>query len=189
VDADGPDNTAGTEDDNLRLSSSSPRIDAGDNAAVPAGISFDLDGNPRFKDLPFSPDTGNGTAPLVDMGPYENISLCLGDDASGDSDNDGICDNLDVCSGFDDNLDADGDNVPDGCDLCPGFDDAIDYDTDGVPFGCDRCQGFDDNGPDSDDDGTPDACDDCSLPGDINCDGIVNLLDQALLALHWLETN
>ena len=23
----------------------------------------------------------------------------------------------------------------------------------------------------------------------INCDGIVNLLDQALLALHWLETN
>jgi len=30
----------------------------------------------------------------------------------------------------------------------------------------------------------------CSiLPGDINCDGIVNLLDQALLASHWLETN
>ena len=25
--------------------------------------------------------------------------------------------------------------------------------------------------------------------GDINCDGIVNLLDQALLAEHWLETN
>jgi len=48
---------------------------------------------------------------------------------------------------------------------------------------------FDDNGPDSDGDGVPDACDACSLPGDINCDGIVNLLDQALLALHWLETN
>ena len=30
----------------------------------------------------------------------------------------------------------------------------------------------------------------CSaLPGDINCDGIVNLLDLSLLALHWLETN
>ena len=41
---------------------------------------------------------------------------------------------------------------------------------------------------DSDNDGNPDACDDCSLPGYINCDGIVNLLDQALLALHWLET-
>jgi len=32
------------------------------------------------------------------------------------------------------------------------------------------------------------ACDDCILSGDINCDGIVNLIDQALLALHWLET-
>jgi len=35
----------------------------------------------------------------------------------------------------------------------------------------------------------PDACDTCSLPGDHNCDGIVNLLDLSLLALHWLETN
>jgi parallel beta-helix repeat protein len=187
VDADGPDNTAGTEDDNLYLQDSSPCIDAGDNAAVPAGISFDLNGNPRFIDLPDSPDTGNGTAPLVDMGPYENMGLCVGDDTSGDSDGDGICDNLDACSGFDDNLDADGDNVPDDCDLCPGFDDAIDIDTDGVPYGCDTCTGFDDNGPDSDGDGTPDACDVCSLPGDINCDGIVNLLDLALLAHHWME--
>jgi parallel beta-helix repeat protein len=187
VDADGPDNTAGTEDDNLYLQDSSPCIDAGDNAAVPAGISFDLNGNPRFMDLPDSLDTGNGTAPLVDMGPYENMGLCVGDDTSGDSDGDGICDNLDACSGFDDNLDADGDNVPDDCDLCPGFDDAIDIDTDGVPYGCDTCTGFDDNGPDSDGDGTPDACDVCSLPGDINCDGIVNLLDLALLAHHWME--
>jgi hypothetical protein len=29
----------------------------------------------------------------------------------------------------------------------------------------------------------------CSaLPGDINCNGIVNLLDLSLLAQHWLET-
>jgi hypothetical protein len=189
VDADGPDNTAGTGDDNLRLSGGSPCIDAGDNAAVPAGISFDLEGNSRFVDSFISPDTGNGTAPLVDMGPYENMGLCVGDDTSGDSDGDGICDNLDACSGFDDNLDADGDDVPDDCDLCHGFDDAIDLDTDGVPYGCDTCTGFDDNGPDSDNDGEPDACDTCSLPGDHNCDGIVNLLDLSLLALHWLETN
>ena len=26
------------------------------------------------------------------------------------------------------------------------------------------------------------------IPGDHNCDGIVNLLDLSLLALHWLET-
>jgi len=151
----------------LHLLDSSPCIDAGDNAAVPGGISFDLDGNPRFVDSSLSPDTGNGTAPLVDMGPYENKSLCLGDDTSGDSDGDGFCDNIDVC---------------------PGFDDAIDLDTDGVPYGCDTCTGFDDSGPDSDGDGVPDACDTCNLPGDINCDGIVNLLDLSLLALHWLET-
>jgi parallel beta-helix repeat protein len=191
VDADGPDNTLGTEDDNLRLSSGSPCIDAGSNAAVSAGVTTDLDlVGPRIVNC------------VVDLGAYEfngaalgdNVSdecdLCLGDDTSGDSDGDGICDNLDVCSGFDDNLDADGDNVPDDCDLCPGFDDnGPDADSDGVPFGCDRCQGFDDNGPDSDNDGEPDACDTCTLPGDINCDGFVNLLDQALLALHWLETN
>jgi hypothetical protein len=168
VDADGADNTIGSDDDDLHLLDSSPCIDAGDNAAVPAGISFDLDGNPRFKDSPDSPDTGNGTAPLVDMGPYENMGLCLGDDTSGDSDGDGFCDNIDACPGFDDN--------------------GPDSDSDGVPFGCDRCEGFDDSGPDSDGDGEPDACDTCILPGDINCDGIVNLLDLSLLALHWLET-
>ena len=27
-----------------------------------------------------------------------------------------------------------------------------------------------------------------NLPGDINCDGIVNLLDWVILAAHWLET-
>jgi hypothetical protein len=35
VDADGVDNTAGTLDDNLRLKSGSPAIDAGNNSAVP----------------------------------------------------------------------------------------------------------------------------------------------------------
>jgi predicted outer membrane repeat protein len=34
---------------------------------------------------------------------------------------------------------------------------------------------------------SPDPCEN-AIPGDINCDGTVNLLDQALLALHWLET-
>jgi parallel beta-helix repeat protein len=40
-------------------------IDAGNNNAVPPGITTDLDGNPRF----------NGTPPIVDMGAYESSPL------------------------------------------------------------------------------------------------------------------
>jgi hypothetical protein len=84
VDFDGPDNTPGTIDDNLRLLPGSPCIDAGDNTAVPADefdldgdgdtaepIPFDLAGLPRFLDDPKTIDTGNGTPPIVDMGAYE----------------------------------------------------------------------------------------------------------------------
>jgi len=79
IDADGPDNGASTADDNLRLQSSSPAIDAGDNSAVPAGVTTDLGGMSRFVDHPY-PDWGNGPAPIVDMGAYETgyrISLPL----------------------------------------------------------------------------------------------------------------
>ncbi len=91
VDADGPDNVPGTEDDNLRLSPGSPCIDAADNTAVSPDtadldndgdtaepIPFDLDGNPRFVDDPDTPDTGNpdGINPLVDMGAYEFQLAC-----------------------------------------------------------------------------------------------------------------
>jgi len=84
IDLDGPDNIVGTEDDDLRLSVGSPCIDAGDNDAVPLDtadvdgdgdttelIPWDLDGKPRFIDDPDTVDTGNGTAPIVDMGAYE----------------------------------------------------------------------------------------------------------------------
>jgi hypothetical protein len=35
------------------------------------GLRFALDLSPRFIDIPSVPDTGNGTAPIVDMGAYE----------------------------------------------------------------------------------------------------------------------
>ncbi len=64
---------------NLRLQLTSPAIDAGDNTAVPSGIVTDLDGNPRFVDIPTVPDTGYGTPPIVDMGAYEtNYDVALG---------------------------------------------------------------------------------------------------------------
>jgi autotransporter-associated beta strand protein len=79
----GPDGTWRTADDDygdLRLRPSSPCIDAGNNSAVPTGISTDLAGNPRFADVPAVADTGSGTAPIVDMGAYEspNPNLVLG---------------------------------------------------------------------------------------------------------------
>jgi parallel beta-helix repeat protein len=72
---------------NLRLKSNSPCIDAGDNNSVSSDIAdldndgntieptpFDMDGFPRFIDDCWTVDTGNGTAPIVDMGAYEYLS-------------------------------------------------------------------------------------------------------------------
>jgi len=63
--------TAPTTTGNLRLQTGSPAIDAGNNSAVSSGVTTDLDGNPRFVDIPTVPDTGSGAPPIVDMGAYE----------------------------------------------------------------------------------------------------------------------
>jgi hypothetical protein len=68
----------------LALLASSPCIDAGDNTAVPADAldldndldtteraPYDVADNPRFVDDPAVTDTGNGAAPIVDMGASE----------------------------------------------------------------------------------------------------------------------
>jgi len=81
ADADGPDDSLGTEDDDLRLQGpgssggASPAIDAGDNEAVSA--SEDLAGNARKQDIEGVDDTGNGSAPIVDMGAYESSGAPL----------------------------------------------------------------------------------------------------------------
>ena len=62
VDADGADNFPGTLEDDLRLLAGSPCIDAGDNAAVPAGVTTDLSGGARI---------ANG---IVDRGAYERVA-------------------------------------------------------------------------------------------------------------------
>ncbi|MBN1188806.1 MAG: hypothetical protein JXA46_03560, partial [Dehalococcoidales bacterium] len=53
------------------LQAGSPCIDAGDNTAVPEGVSTDFEGDPRFLDDTGMPDTGSGTPPIVDMGADE----------------------------------------------------------------------------------------------------------------------
>jgi hypothetical protein len=65
----------------FQLGAGSPCIDAGNNAAVPAGVTTDLAGQPRFVDDPSVTDTGSGTPPIVDMGAYERqiAVACVGD--------------------------------------------------------------------------------------------------------------
>jgi len=119
MDADGPDDTFGTDDDNLRLAGGSPCVDAGDNAAISPGLTTDLDGNPRIS---------HG---MVDMGAYERQ----------DDDGDGVTDEMDNCpdSSNADQQDTDGDEVGDACDDCP--DTAA-----GDPVDADGCSTDDDDG-------------------------------------------
>ena len=99
VDADGADDALGTDDDDLRLQTGSPAIDAGDATAVPPGVLTDLDGNPRGADDPTTPNTGlraqllSGFA-AVDMGVYE-FQPCLPAIAA-DLDCNGIVDLVDL---------------------------------------------------------------------------------------------
>jgi hypothetical protein len=66
------------------LMTGSPCIDAGDNTAVPPDVldldgdgdtneltPVDLSGQARFRDDPATPDSGNGSPPIVDIGAYE----------------------------------------------------------------------------------------------------------------------
>lgn len=59
LDANGPDNTIGTADDDLHLIVGSPALDAGDDAALPSDVTTDLTGDARIQ---------NGT---VDLGAFE----------------------------------------------------------------------------------------------------------------------
>ncbi len=62
----------------FRLRIDSPAVDAGDNNFVPNFVAIDLNGGPRFVDVPSVPDTGAGTPPIVDIGAFEvNNNLFL----------------------------------------------------------------------------------------------------------------
>lgn len=74
----GNDGVWGTSDDDygdLKIKDDSPCIDNGSNAALPTEFTTDLAGNSRFFDNPIAPNAGQGTAPIVDMGAYENHSV------------------------------------------------------------------------------------------------------------------
>ena len=113
ADPDGLDNVVGTKDDDLRLNSGSPCIDAGDNTAVPSDTAdidldrdlaertpFDLDNDPRFVDDPATTDTGVSDPPdypsVVDRGAYEFQVPVLCATCSGDVDGDNAVNGNDI---------------------------------------------------------------------------------------------
>ncbi|MFG0274647.1 MAG: right-handed parallel beta-helix repeat-containing protein [Phycisphaerales bacterium] len=129
----GVDGIEGTMDDDLRLSSASPAIDAGDNAMAGVdvfdldgdgdsleSIPFDLSGGARFIDAAATADTGAGGAPVIDLGAYEAASgapLCP-TDLNGDGMTDGA--DLGLLLGSWNSAgatDLNGDGVTDGADL------------------------------------------------------------------------
>lgn len=112
----GVDGVWGTDDDDygdLRLRAGSPCIDAADSSQPEiAGLGSDLFGETRFLDDPGTPDTGIGSAPLIDIGVAEF-------NATGDHDGDGVFNNIDNCpvTPNADQADADMDDEGDACDL------------------------------------------------------------------------
>ena len=70
----GNDGRPGTGDENFRLMQLSPCIDAGESSLVQT--TFDLPGNDRILDDPYTSDTGepNGNGVVVDLGCYEHVS-------------------------------------------------------------------------------------------------------------------
>ena len=168
----------------FRLSPGSPCIDAANNFAVPAEITTDLDGNPRFVDDPDTPDTGNGEPPIVDMGAYEFQLPC-----PWDLDGDGVVSVPDLllllgdfgsCDGSP--ADFDGDGCVTVVDLlalianfgpCPGSECVWDVNGDGFVDNDDLQQVIANQGP----------CDGC--PEDVNGDGVVDFEDVIAVATHF----
>lgn len=183
-DADGGDDVVGTEDDDLRLTSGSPGVDAGSNALVPAGIITDRGANSRFADDTLTPDTGAGTPPIVDMGAFELF----------DSDSDGVPDVADNCvfTANPGQEDADGDGIGDACDNCPAAANADQANADGDDHGdaCDNCVNAANNDQvDADGDGFGDACDNCPAHAnagqeDDDADGVGDACDNCPAAAN-----
>lgn len=142
----GLDGMPGTGDEDLRLTSGSPCVDAGSDAAVPAGIVNDLDGNLRFEGF------------AVDMGAYEFAG-------AGDADGDGIADVNDNCPGAFNpgQADFDGDGLGDACD--------DDDDNDGLSDAFEVSIGTDPLDPDTDNDGLLDGTEvEMGCPDPLNAD-------------------
>ncbi|MBL9149989.1 MAG: hypothetical protein JNM94_14970 [Phycisphaerae bacterium] len=115
VDADGPDDTPGTLDDDFRLLATSPCINRGDPTFTDSK-KVDLAGEARVQQC------------RVDMGAIESPFEPA---AAADCDGDGISDACEILDGQDGDCNEDG--VPDSCEIAAGADDC---DANGIPDSC-----------------------------------------------------
>jgi hypothetical protein len=161
----------------LRLSPGSPCIDAGDNTAVPAGITTDLDGNPRFLEIPETPDTGYGDLPIVDMGAYESLGggclaitsqevICHGDGSTFTVNAEG----LDACTGGTTMVTFTGSGGAVGEDFCATL--IVNSGEGGFCCSTQLCVPVPD-------------CSGSALPCDLDGDGVVGVLDFLVLLGAW----
>jgi len=125
---------------------------------------------------------------LAPMRGTVTVDLCVGDDASGDADADGVCGDIDNCELFNpDQADCQPNGVGDVCTIaeCAGEPACSDCNENGIPDACDIAEGA----ADQDGNGIPDECEgpicgDC--PWDtFPIDGVVGAGDLAFLLGNW----
>ncbi|MBI4719267.1 MAG: right-handed parallel beta-helix repeat-containing protein [Planctomycetes bacterium] len=157
ADLDGRDDLLGTADDSVRLSSTSPCIDAANTSVLPPDIAdvdddgdtteptpLDLSGDGRLTDHPSAPGGGNPPPPVswLDMGALEY----------GDCNGNGVFDDLEIANGT--STDCNANELPDECEP--------DCNANGVPDDCDLASGSSDCNAN----GVVDACEqDCNANG------------------------
>jgi hypothetical protein len=176
----GPDDEWGTEDDDygdVRLEAASPCIDAADNTAVPPDTLTDLDGNPRFLEIPETPDTGFGDPPIVDMGAYESLgggclaitnieTVCHGDSSTFTVNVEG----LNACTGGTTMVTFTGAGGAVGEDFCATM--IVNTEQGGFCCSTQVCVPVPD-------------CSGSALPCDLDGDGVVGVMDFLALLTAW----
>ena len=146
-----------------------------DSDAVPNGCDpcpddaqDDIDGDSFCADVDNCPDVANDQTDMDRDLSGDECDLCLGDDRTGDQDDDDVCDVGDNCVSVPntDQADGDVDGSGDACDECLGDDRTGDRDTDDVCDDTDNCVAIaNTNQADANGDGVGDACQGpCSEP-------------------------
>ncbi|MHC4990181.1 MAG: right-handed parallel beta-helix repeat-containing protein, partial [Planctomycetota bacterium] len=173
ADALGPDGLPGTADDDLRLKTGSPCIDAADNTARLGMAGLDLGHAARHVDDLTVADTGvsDGFRAPIDMGAYEF--------GSEDCNRNDVIDTVELAEDADFNgvpdeceSDCNGNGTPDASELLDGL--SADCNDNGLPDECET------NASDCNGNAIPDECDLLDgLIGDCNANGLPDDCDLA----------